>query len=164
MINSVRIGLALLGVFAAASLKPALAQTPSPAGAKVYIINLKDGAEVTSPFLVQFGLSGMGIAPAGVDKPNTGHHHLLVDAPLPPLDKPIPNDENHLHFGGGQTETTLTLPTGRHTLQLLLGDAAHLPHQPPVYSDPIVVYVGMQPPPPPRPVRHHRLYRYRQGA
>ena len=87
----------------------------------------------------------------GIDKANTGHHHLLIDAPLPPLDKPIPNDENHLHFGGGQTETTLTLPTGRHTLQLLLGDTAHLPHEPPVYSDQIVVYVGMSP-----PVRRHR--------
>jgi hypothetical protein len=137
---------------------------PSPPGARVYIISPGNGAYLPTTFTVRFGLVKMGVAPAGLDKPNTGHHHLLVDAPLPPLDKPIPNDENHLHFGGGQTETTLTLPTGRHTLQLLLGDAAHLPHQPPVYSDPIVVYVGMQPPPPPRPVRHHRLYRYRQGA
>jgi hypothetical protein len=136
----------------------------SPPGARVYIISPGNGGYVPTTFTVRFGLVKMGVAPAGLDKPNTGHHHLLVDAPLPPLDKPIPNDENHLHFGGGQTETTLTLPTGRHTLQLLLGDAAHLPHQPPVYSDPIVVYVGMQPPPPPRPVRHHRLYRYRQGA
>ena len=103
----------------------------------------------------------MGVAPAGVDKPNTGHHHLLVDAPLPPLDKPIQNDENHLHFGAGQTETTLTLPSGRHTLQLLLGDTAHQPHQPPVYSDPIVVNVGITPPAPrpvpPRPVASPRL-------
>ena len=88
----------------------------------------------------------MGVAPAGVDKPNSGHHHLLIDADLPPLDKPIPNDENHLHFGAGQTEATVTLPRGRHTLQLLLGDAAHVPHDPPVYSKVVVVYVGMSPP------------------
>ena len=105
----------------------------------------------------------MGVAPAGVDKPNSGHHHLLIDAPLPPLDQPIPNDENHLHFGGGQTEANVTLQTGRHTLQLLLGDAYHVPHQPPVYSDPVVVYVGLTPPPPPSatsPVRRHRRHHH----
>jgi hypothetical protein len=109
----------------------------------------------------------MGVAPAGIDKPNTGHHHLLVDAQLPPLDKPIPNDENHLHFGAGQTETVLTLSSGRHTLQLLLGDTSHLPHQPPVYSDPIVVNVGIAPParwPARPPVRRHHSYHYRQTA
>src|SRR5208282_1081133 len=124
---------------------------PSPPGARAYIISPVNGAYVPTTFTVRFGLEKMGVAPAGIDKANTGHHHLLIDAPLPPLDKPIPNDENHLHFGGGQTETTLTLPTGRHTLQLLLGDAFHLPHEPPVYSDQIVVYVGMSP-----PVRRHR--------
>ena len=149
---------------------PAAAQTlapgvprPSPPGARVYIIWPANGAYVPNNFTVRFGLTKMGVAPAGVDKPNTGHHHLLVDAPLPPLDKPIPNDENHLHFGAGQTETTLTLPTGKHTLQLLLGDLAHLPHQPPVYSDPIVVNVGITPPPP-RPVRRHYGHHYRQSA
>ena len=82
------------------------AQTPSPNGAKVYFINLKDGQEVTSPFLVQFGLSGMGVAPAGVEKPNTGHHHLLIDATLSgdELKQPIPMDDGHRHFGNGQTE------------------------------------------------------------
>jgi Domain of unknown function (DUF4399) len=134
---------------------------PSPPGARVYIISPVNGSYMPNTFAVQFGLTKMGVAPAGIDKPNTGHHHLLVDAVLPPLDKPIPNDENHLHFGAGQTETTLTLPTGKHTLQLLLGDLSHLPHEPPVYSDPIVVYVGLSPPPP-RPVRHHRRYYYRQ--
>src|SRR5208337_4816939 len=94
----------------------------------------------------RFGSDLMGVAPAGVDKANTGHHHLLIDAPLPPLDKPIPNDENHLHFGGGQIETTLTLPKGKHTLQPLLGDAFHLPHEPPVYSTTVVVYVGLSSP------------------
>jgi hypothetical protein len=136
---------------------------PSPSGARVYIISPGNGSYLPNTFTVRFGLVKMGVAPAGLEKPNTGHHHLLVDAPLPPLDKPIPNDENHLHFGGGQTETTVTLPTGKHTLQLLLGDVAHLPHQPPVYSDPIVVYVGMSPPPP-RAVRHHRPYHHRQGV
>ena len=132
---------------------------PSPPGARAYIISPTNGAYVPATFAVRFGLEKMGIAPAGVDKANSGHHHLLVDAALPALDQPIPNDENHLHFGGGQTETTLTLPTGRHTLQLLLGDAYHVPHQPPVYSEPVTVYVGMSPPSPP-PVRHrHRLHR-----
>jgi len=134
----------------------------SPPGARVYIISPLNGAYMPNTFTVRFGLEKMGVAPAGLDKLNTGHHHLLIDAPLPPLDKPIPNDENHLHFGGGQTETNLTLPTGRHTLQLLLGDISHLPHQPPVYSDPIVIYVGMSPPPP-LPVRHHRTYHRRHA-
>ena len=104
MITSFRAAFALFAVFAVASLAPAVAQTPSPEGAKVYFINLKDGAEVDSPFLVQFGLSGMGVAPAGVEKPNTGHHHLLIDATLTPeqLKEPIPSDDNHKHFGGGR--------------------------------------------------------------
>lgn len=131
------------------------ARHQSPEGAREYIIAPENGSYVPNTFTVRFGLEKMGVAPAGVEKPNTGHHHLLVDAPLPPLDRPIPNDENHLHFGAGQTETTLTLPTGRHTLQLLLGDAAHVPHEPPVYSTPIVVYVGMSPPPVHPPVRRH---------
>jgi hypothetical protein len=131
---------------------------PSPKGARAYIISPDNGAYVPNTFTVRFGLEKMGVAPAGVDKPNSGHHHLIVDAPLPPLDRPIPNDENHLHFGGGQTETTLTLPTGRHILQLVLGDAFHVPHEPPVYSTPVVVYVGMTPSPP-RPF-HRRHYRH----
>ncbi len=130
---------------------------PSPPGARVYIISPQAGAYVPTTFAVRFGLEGMNVAPAGVDKPNSGHHHLLIDTPLPPLDQPIPNDENHLHFGAGQTEATLTLPKGRHTLQLLLGDASHIPHQPPVYSRPIVVYVGMSPP----ARRHYRQHHHR---
>ena len=143
MITSLRATLALLAVFVAASLAPAVAQTPSPEGAKVYFINLKDGAEVDSPFLVQFGLSGMGVAPAGVEKPNTGHHHLLIDATLTPeqLKEPIPADDNHRHFGGGQTEAMVTLPKGQHTLQLVLGDWSHIPHAPPVMSEPITITV-----------------------
>src|ERR1700726_4217136 len=136
--------LALLAIFAAACCTPVAAQTPSPAGAKVYFINLKDGDTVTSPFLVQFGLSGMGVAPAGVEKPNTGHHHLLIDAPAlteEQLKEPIPADDNHKHFGGGQTETMVTLPKGQHTLQLVLGDWTHIPHVPPVMSEPITITV-----------------------
>jgi len=124
-------------------LGQASAQTPSPAGAKVYIINLKNGAKVKSPFLVQFGLSGMGIAPAGVEKPNTGHHHLIIDAKMSAeeLKAPIPADAHHLHFGGGQTEAMVTLPKGKHTLQLVLGDWSHVPHNPPVMSTPITITV-----------------------
>jgi hypothetical protein len=124
-------------------LGQALAQTPSPPGASVYFINLKDGDTVTSPFKVQFGLTGMGIAPAGVEKPNTGHHHLLIDTTLSDdqLKTPIPSDPQHLHFGGGQTEAMVTLPPGTHTLQLVLGDWSHIPHVPPVMSQVIKVTV-----------------------
>jgi len=143
MIASIRTGLFLLAAFAAAGASPVAAQTPSPAGAKVYIINLKDGAEVTSPFLVQFGLSGMGVAPAGVEKPNTGHHHLLIDTKLAAeqMKEPIPADDTHKHFGGGQTEAMVTLPKGQHTLQLVLADWTHIPHVPPVMSEPITITV-----------------------
>jgi hypothetical protein len=142
---------------------PAVATAPSPGrhksapGAKVYIVSPADGAYVPLTFTVRFGLVGMGIAPAGVDRPNSGHHHLLIDAVLPPLDQPIPNDENHLHFGAGQTEATITLTPGRHTLQLLLGDAFHVPHDPPVFSKPITVFAGMTPPVHRKP-HHHRVY------
>ena len=143
MITSFGIARALVVAFAVAALTPASAQTPSPEGAKVYFINLKDGAEVDSPFLVQFGLSGMGIAPAGVEKPNTGHHHLLIDTTMTPeqMKEPLPVDDNHKHFGGGQTEALVTLPKGQHTLQLLLGDWTHIPHVPPVMSEPITITV-----------------------
>src|SRR5207342_145722 len=121
----------------------AAAQTASPAGATVYIINLKDGAKVKSPFLVQFGLTGLGVAPAGVEKPNTGHHHLLVDTSLTAeqMKGAIPADDTHKHFGAGQTETMVTLPKGKHTLQLVFADWSHIPHAPPVISKPITVSV-----------------------
>jgi hypothetical protein len=140
---SIRSGLFLLAALVMAGLSPAAAQTPSPSGAKVYFINLNDGAEVTSPFLVQFGLSGMGIAPAGVEKPNTGHHHLIIDTRLTDehMVQPIPADDTHKHFGGGQTEAMVTLPPGKHTLQLVLGDWSHIPHNPPVVSEPIEITV-----------------------
>jgi len=140
---SIRTRLFLLVALAASGAAPAAAQTASPAGAKVYIINLKDGAEVTSPFLVQFGLSGMGVAPAGVEKPNTGHHHLLIDTKLTEeqMKQPIPADDTHKHFGGGQTEAMVTLTPGTHTLQLVLADWTHIPHAPPVMSEPITITV-----------------------
>jgi hypothetical protein len=138
-----RTTLALLAVFALADLTPVAAQTPSPAGAKVYFINVKDGDTVSSPFLVQFGLSGMGVAPLGVEKPNTGHHHLLIETTMTAeqMKEPIPVDDTHKHFGGGQTEAMVTLPEGKHTLQLLLGDWSHIPHEPPVMSEPITIRV-----------------------
>jgi len=121
----------------------AVGETAAPPNAAVYIISPKDGDTVSSPFKVQFGLSGMGIAPAGVDKPNTGHHHLIIDATMSPeeLKQPIASDAKHVHFGGGQTETTVTLPPGRHTLQLVLGDWTHIPFNPPIVSPVITVTV-----------------------
>jgi hypothetical protein len=118
------------------------ARTLSPEEAVVYIISPEDGATVTSPFTVRFGLKGMGVAPAGTEVANTGHHHLLVDVDeLPAIDRPIPADEHHRHFGGGQTEVELELEPGKHTLQLFLGDRFHVPHEPPVVSERITITV-----------------------
>jgi hypothetical protein len=136
-------GLALAGVAAFASAaSPALPTREAPAGAHAYIISPADGATVGRDVTVRFGLSGMGVAPAGVEKKGTGHHHLLVDvAMLPPAGQPIPNDDHHRHFGGGQTETVLHLSPGTHTLQLELGDANHVPFDPPVVSKKITIHV-----------------------
>jgi uncharacterized protein DUF4399 len=121
---------------------PAEAQRRSmPEDAKVYIVWPPDGHVIRGGFWVRMGLSGAGVAPAGVEKANTGHHHLLVDVELPPLDREIPNDRNHLHFGLGQTEARLELPPGRHTLQMLLADENHVPHEPPLYSKRITITV-----------------------
>lgn len=110
--------------------------------AKVYFLSPKDGETVTNPVIVRFGLSGMGVAPAGVDRDKTGHHHLLIDLEtLPDLTKPIPSDTNHRHFGGGQTEVVLELTPGEHSLQLLLGDYSHTPHNPPILSERIKIEV-----------------------
>ena len=115
---------------------------PIAANAKVYFIWPSDGQVIPGgKFWVRMGLSGAGVAPAGIDKPNTGHHHLLIDVDLPPLDQEIPNDKNHLHFGLGQTEARIELPPGRHTLQLLFGDDNHLPHSPPLYSKKITIVI-----------------------
>ncbi|WP_341316860.1 DUF4399 domain-containing protein [Paraburkholderia sp. IMGN_8] len=115
--------------------------TPAPAGAHAYIGYPNDGQVVPAnkPFRVWFGLRFMGVAPKGVKYPNTGHHHLLIDTDLPPMDQEIPSDRNHLHFGAGETETMIQLAPGKHTLQLLMGDAMHIPHNPPVYSKKITV-------------------------
>lgn len=121
---------------------PAFARTPSPAGAQAYIISPADGATVQSPVLVQFGLKGMGVAPAGVDRNNTGHHHLLIDVTEPPApDKPLPADDHHKHFGGGQTEIAIELAPGKHTLQLIMGDKTHVPHDPVIISERITITV-----------------------
>jgi Domain of unknown function (DUF4399) len=128
---------------------------PSPKGAKVYFVGLSDGSYLTQNPIIHFGLVNMGVAPAGVAKANTGHHHLMIDTALPPLDQPIPNDFNHLHFGAGQTEAQITLPTGHHTLQLLLGDENHVPHDPPVMSQQINVIVNSTGKPPPHRRRHY---------
>jgi len=116
--------------------------TPPPK-AVVYIGWPNDGQVLPAgrPFRVWFGLRDMGVAPSHVSFPNTGHHHLLVDTDLPPMYQPIPSDRNHLHFGAGETETTLELPPGKHTLQLLMGDANHVPQNPPIYSKKITIYV-----------------------
>ncbi|MTI01261.1 DUF4399 domain-containing protein [Roseibium sp. RKSG952] len=124
-------------------------ETPSNPDAKVYFVNLADGDTVQSPVTVVFGLSGMGVAPSGVEKENTGHHHLLIDRPpigegedgADELAYGLPADDNHLHFGGGQTEVTLDLAPGPHTLQLVLGDAGHVPHATPIVSEVITITV-----------------------
>lgn len=126
-----------------ASSMIAQAETPSPAGAEVYIISPAAGAKVKNPVTVRFGLKGMGVAPAGVQFDNSGHHHLLIDTDVPAdLTQPLPVVENKIvHFGKGQTETTLTLAPGKHTLQLVLGDYLHTPHNPPVVSKKITITV-----------------------
>lgn len=118
-----------------------LPRSPAPKDVELYIISPKDGETVANPVTVRFGLRGMGVAPAGLAMENTGHHHLLIDTGPPALDMPIPADANHVHFGKGQTEAQVTLAPGKHTLQLLLADHLHIPHDPPVMSKPISVIV-----------------------
>jgi hypothetical protein len=137
--------LKVLGVSAAIALSSLLVaqqfeRTPAPEGAQVYFVSPVDGAVVPQTFTVVFGLQGMGVAPAGTQINNTGHHHLLVNFDeLPDLNMPLGADVTH--FGGGQTQTTLTLSPGEHTLQLILGDHLHIPHNPPVMSEKITVTV-----------------------
>ena len=138
------IWLAALTLYAcctAVSADAPLAAPKAPAGAEAYIDTPAAGAGVTGPVTVVFGLKGMGVAPAGVEHADTGHFHLLVDTGLPPQGAPIPKDEQHLHFGGGQTQTVLTLKPGKHTLQLLMGDFAHMSFDPPVASSVITITV-----------------------
>jgi hypothetical protein len=137
------VALALAGLAAA----PVAAQdSKSTPGAKVYFLNLKNGDAVSDPVVVKFGLTGMGISPAGLQgeaTANTGHHHLLIDKELTgeQLKQPVPADEHHVHFGKGQTEATVTLPPGQHTLQLVFADWTHIPHNPPVMSERITITV-----------------------
>jgi hypothetical protein len=132
-----------LGALLIATSGIALAErTPSPPGAEVYIVSPKDGAKVKGPVTVVFGLKVMGIAPAGIKFDNTGHHHLLIDSEAPAdLAQPLAANEKSVHFGKGQTETTLTLAPGKHTLQLVLGDSLHIPHDPAVISKKITITV-----------------------
>lgn len=117
-------------------------KTESPKGAKAYIISPKDGKTVGEKILVRFGLKGMGVAPAGIQFPNTGHHHLLIDVTeMPDMSLPLPANDNIMHFGGGQTEAVIELTPGKHTLQLVLGDHLHIPHTPPVLSEKITITV-----------------------
>ena len=133
----------ILAAALASAQTPAPERTASPPGAEAYIIAPKDGATVTGPVHVQFGLKGMGVAPAGVKFENTGHHHLLIDTEAPAdAAAPLPASDKIVHFGKGQTETTLSnLTPGKHTLQLLLGDQNHIPHNPPVISKKITITV-----------------------
>ncbi len=116
-----------------------------PEGARVFFVGLEDGAVVTSPFEVRFGIEGFGITPAGTTgkiRHSAGHHHLLIDVDqLPDMDEPIPRDASHIHFDRGETEAVLSLPPGRHSLQLLLGDEEHEPQDPPLLSDKIHITV-----------------------
>ncbi|OUS24983.1 rod shape-determining protein RodA [Gammaproteobacteria bacterium 45_16_T64] len=114
----------------------------SPENAEVYFIQPVDGQTVKGKVNIVFGLKNMGIAPAGTDRKNTGHHHLLIDTDvLPDLAKPLPSNDKTRHFGGGQSETEIELSPGKHTLQLILGNYAHVPHKKPVVSSKITITV-----------------------
>jgi hypothetical protein len=158
-VMSERITVRVVEAGAAPAASTSSGRHASPAGAKVYFVQPTNGATVARSTTIRFGLINMGVAPAGVQKANTGHHHLLIDTPLPPEDLPIPNDFNHLHFGTGQTEAKVTLPLGVHTLQLVLGDENHVMHKPPVYSKPIKVTVTQTGRRPARKGSRNRGYR-----
>ncbi len=136
--------LASIFVFLLLGTTPVAAEMPrqtAPEGAKVYFISPAADATVTSPFKVSFGLENMGVSPAGLAHPNTGHHHLLINSPEVDFGMPLPTNDQVRHFGGGQTETLLTLEPGTYTLQLVLGDFAHIPHDPPVVSEVLTITV-----------------------
>lgn len=135
-------GLVLL--FAAVATSAAPAATPRPSEARLYIVAPADGATVESPVTVVFGLEGMGVAPAGIAVANTGHHHLLIDRPLDEVDLTgsLPADARHRHFGGGQTQATIELAPGEHVLRLLFADHDHVPHDPPLVSEPVRITVA----------------------
>ena len=125
----------------AAAAPATMPRTASPEGAIVFFITPADGDTVTNPVRVEFGISGMSVAKAGDATPDSGHHHLIIDADLPDLGAPIPANDNYVHFGDGSTATEITLEPGQHTLQMLLGDHLHVPHDPPIMSAPITITV-----------------------
>ncbi len=136
------VAIAAVALASIATIAWAADRTPAPAGAEAYIISPRDGATVKSPVTIEFGLKGMGVAPAGVKFENTGHHHLLIDTDvLADLNAPLPTSDNVRHYGKGQTEATIDLKPGKHTLQLVLGDDKHTPHNPPVMSKKITITV-----------------------
>ena len=140
---SIVAALILTAPLALAQTPAAPPRTPSAPGAEVYIISPKNGEKVKNPVTIRFGLKGMGIAPAGIKFENTGHHHLLLDTDAPAdMSAPLPATDKIIHFGKGQTETTMRLAPGKHTLQLLLADMNHVPHQPPVISPKITITVS----------------------
>lgn len=116
-------------------------RSASAAEASLFFVSPADGEVVSNPVTIVFGIDGMTVVPAGNDVPHSGHHHLLIDTGMPDLGLPIPKDENHIHFGDGSTQTEITLPPGEHTLQMLLGDHLHIPHDPPLMSDVITINV-----------------------
>ena len=120
---------------------PSIKRAVSPTGSKVYFISPKNDEIVSNPVSLEFGSEGVEIVPSGQDQPATGHHHIIIDAELPNMNIPIPADDNYVHFGDGSSSTQLTLEPGVHTLQLLLGDFLHIPHDPPLYSEKITVTV-----------------------
>lgn len=126
---------------APAAAAEGLKSSPAPEGAKVSFADLKDGATVSSPLLVKFVAEGITLAPAGTEEPSSGHHHLVIDAELPPADAPIPSNANYVHFGKAQTETTIELTPGTHTLQLVFANGQHVPFNPPLASEKITVTV-----------------------
>lgn len=126
---------------AAVMAESGIPRSDRPDDARVYFISPAPGETLTSPVIVRFGLEQMGVAPAGVERAGTGHHHLIVDADLPPSDRPVPATDHYRHFGGGQTQVTLELTSGEHTLQLLLADHNHVPHDPPIHSERITIVV-----------------------
>lgn len=137
---AITLSLALLTAPVAAFAESMMSDAPANAG--VYFVQPTDDATVDQTFKVVFGLRNMGVAPAGIEKSGTGHHHLLIDTEVPSdLSKPLPATDQVKHFGGGQTETEITLSPGKHTLQLLVGDHMHVPHNPPVVSEKITVMV-----------------------
>ncbi|MFK8051427.1 MAG: DUF4399 domain-containing protein [Woeseiaceae bacterium] len=126
---------------AATMAKPVLPRTAAPENGAVFFVSPKDGDTVTSPVTIKFGASNVAVVAAGNDAPMSGHHHLIIDAPLPDLTQPIPKNDQYRHFGGGQTETTIELAPGNYTLQMLMGDHFHIPHEPAITSDTITITV-----------------------